>query len=432
VDPSVTAEHSPGGAQRVPREPSAAGGAPDLRPGEPPVPGDIPWGYGHDRVTAVPVDPVWLFVYWELTDEAIENARRALDAPRADCTLRVYDTTYRLFDGLNANWHVDVGIDRPANNHYVRVDRPGSTLHVDIGLAPGDGRFHPIVRSAAIEMPRSSMAGDSFPEWMTVTCADPAPTPYAHRFAPRAGSSGEARAEAGVDVDGITRALAGEGWARAEWSDDGRGGWTVRWVGPFPAGWWRVIEPGALTRVEIVLEGARRVIRLEHAQRMVFGPWKVTIRGLDAHGGLRVLDRWEVHYSWQSEAGTMRVETGPIVRRILEGYRTHSMRSGSEARLLGESGASEALHLGASEGHWLGASEARLAGASESLYLGASEVFAFGASEVSALGASETLWIGASEFMGGSEREHGGASELGGASAWPLGGPGSVPGEGRR
>jgi hypothetical protein len=397
VDPSVTADHSTEGPQRDAREPPAAGVAPDLRPGEPPALGDIPWGYGYDRVTAMPVDPVWLFVYWELTDEAIENARRAQGAPRSDCILRVYDTTYRLFDGLNANWHVDVGIHRPANNHYVRVDRPGSTLHVDIGLAPGDGRFHPIVRSAPIEMPRSSMARDASPEWMTVTPAGPAPVPYAHRFAARAGSSDGTRAGAGVDVDRIMRALAGEGWARAEWGHGGRGGWTVRWIGPFPSEWWRVIEPGALTRVEIVLEGARRVIGLEHGEHVVFGPWKVTIRGLDPHGRHRVLDRWEIHYSWLTEAGTMRVETGPIVRRLLEGYRTRVMLSGSEARLMGESWASEALHLGASERHWLGASEARLVGASESLSLGASEVFALGASEVLALGASETLWLGASE-----------------------------------
>jgi hypothetical protein len=32
----------------------------------------IPWGYGQDRVTAMVVDPERLYVYWEVTDEAIE------------------------------------------------------------------------------------------------------------------------------------------------------------------------------------------------------------------------------------------------------------------------------------------------------------------------------------------------------------------------
>ena len=154
------------------------------------------------------------------------------------------------------------------------------------------------------------MAGHSSPEWMTVTPAGPLTTPYSHRFARHGGSSGEGRAEAGVDVDRVMRALAGEGWARAAWGHAGPGAWTVRWIRPFPAEWWLLIEPGALTRVEIVLEGARRVIRLEHGERVVFGPWMVTIRGFDRHGGHRVLDRWEIHYSWLTQAGTM-----TIVRR---------------------------------------------------------------------------------------------------------------------
>src|SRR5262249_47357516 len=31
----------------------------------------IPWGYGQDRVTAMVIDPERLYVYWEVTDEAI-------------------------------------------------------------------------------------------------------------------------------------------------------------------------------------------------------------------------------------------------------------------------------------------------------------------------------------------------------------------------
>ena len=39
------------------------------------MPQDIPWGYGQDRVTGMVVDPDRLYVYWEVTDDAI--ARRA-------------------------------------------------------------------------------------------------------------------------------------------------------------------------------------------------------------------------------------------------------------------------------------------------------------------------------------------------------------------
>ncbi len=45
-------------------------------------PVDIPWGYGEDRVTAMAVDPERLYVYWEVTDDAIERARAELGLRR--------------------------------------------------------------------------------------------------------------------------------------------------------------------------------------------------------------------------------------------------------------------------------------------------------------------------------------------------------------
>src|SRR5947209_1470559 len=65
----------------------------------------IPWGYDHDRITAMVVDPNRLYVYWELTDPAIERARRALGpaGKEAWLNLRIYDITGRIFDGTNAH-----------------------------------------------------------------------------------------------------------------------------------------------------------------------------------------------------------------------------------------------------------------------------------------------------------------------------------------
>ena len=78
----------------------------------------IPWGYGQDRVTTMVVDPERLYVYWEVTDEAIERARAGLGpgGPDAWLNLRVYDVTSRIFDGTNAHAYFDqVGVaDRPA------------------------------------------------------------------------------------------------------------------------------------------------------------------------------------------------------------------------------------------------------------------------------------------------------------------------------
>src|SRR3990167_3935477 len=133
----------------------------DLEPAAPPRLGDVPWGYGQDRVTALARDPHWIFVSWELTDQALERARAEVGAADAECVLRVYDTTWRLFDGTNANWYFDVPVHRPANNHYVCVQRLASVFHVDIGVRSHEGSFATIARSAPVETPRNSISPDT-------------------------------------------------------------------------------------------------------------------------------------------------------------------------------------------------------------------------------------------------------------------------------
>jgi hypothetical protein len=416
-------------------EPAAAPGP--VKPSEPPVLGHIPWGYGENRVTALARDPHWIFVYWELTDEAIERARAEVDAPDAECVLRVYDTTHRLFDGTNANWSMDVPIHRPSNNHYVCVNRPASTFHVDIGVKSREGYFAKIARSGPAEMPRDSISPDTRVEWMTVQPAEGPFPAYAHRlFRPPGARPSGGPGAPGTDLEQIMRSLAGQGWTPTEWAETDMGGRTVRWVrwvGPWRHEQWQAVGPGVFAQVNIVFEGERRVIRTEQGERVVLGPWRVVIYGLDPAGGRRVIARWAIQYSWGAESGGSRIETGPIVERILQGYRMTHFRSGSEARLVRESWASEVLQVGASEWRWLGASESWLAGASETVYLGASESRYLGASETLFVGASETLFVGASGLMGASEALGGGASEgfllgaseqvAGGSAGLPLGAP---------
>lgn len=294
-------------------------------------------------------DPHWFFVYWEVTDEALAAARAAVGSPDAACVLRVYDTTYRLFDGTNANWFFDVPVDRPANNHYVRVDRPASTFHVDVGVKDARGGFATIARSGPVETPRNAISSDTRVEWMTVTTEGPLPAEYRHRFVRRPASVERVDMASPPEVELIAQSLAGEGWERAEWVEADMHGRTVRWI------LWT--EPRR--RVEVVFQGERRVTRTEWGEHLALRPWRVMIYGREPDGSRRLIDRWAVQYAWRTERGDTRIETLSIVQRILQGYRAGVVRGGSEARLMGESWASEALQVGASEILLGGASEAR-------------------------------------------------------------------------
>lgn len=400
------------------------------------TPVQIPWGYGQDRVTAMAVDPLRLYVYWEVTDEAIAAARRGLGpaGEGAWLNLRVYDVSQRIFDGTNAHSYFDHRVERWDRQWFFAIGKPTSTACVEVGLKSIEGFFVRIARSGRVDFPPCEPAPPAGVEWMTVRGARveragaPAPEqhaaarrePASRREAPRedGGAAGHGhRAGTGARTDPL-RAAGGERewrWRGAipAWHEARR---TGQWIGdvqrssweagPFPS---PIAVPGVVEERHV---GPIQVYSSERGTRVVQGPWEVVIRGLSAWAERRVLGCWEVVRQWSSESSrrtttATRQEETPIAPRAMAGSEAVLLPGASERRY---GGASELRLSGASELHWLGASELRYRGASESLYAGASERRLGGASE--------------RRFGGASEWALGGASErrLGGASEWAVAG----------
>ncbi|HLY74221.1 MAG TPA: DUF4912 domain-containing protein, partial [Planctomycetota bacterium] len=409
----------------------------DLKPAPRPVLGNIPWGYGDVRIVGMARDPVWACAYWEISDEAIKAAQAKLHDPQAGLSLRVYDTTGRDFNGLNAHLHWDLGIDRNTNVYHFKVGKPGTTIHVDVGVRNWEGGFQPIARSNAIEMPRDSVSPNSKVEATTVFRSGPAYT-YRHRYhAPPAGPGpgpGPSSNPAGhfnsaypAESEQMFRHLSNEGWTRSEWMEtmiDGRVMRWIRWSGPIMAEHLPFLpKTGASYRtVEVLFQGERRIIKMEGGEKIVYGPWKVVVEAVGGQGERKTIEQWMIRQRWTTHEGMIRVETPAILTRILGGRRVTVVQSGSEVRLAQEEWGSQVLQQGASEWRWIGASENMLQGSSEVVQRGASELFYMGSSERIYQGASETIYLGASEKLGASEMM--GASEmlfLGASDTFDLG-----------
>jgi len=399
----------------------------DLGQGRDPEPPreHLPWGYGRDRVTAMPVDPDRLYVYWEVTDEAIARARDGLGAAgeTAWLSLRVYDVTGRIFDGTNAHHYLDHRVERHDRQWFLTVGRPSSTACVEVGMKSSEGYFVRIARSARVDFPRAEPAPPGEVEWMSVhaatgeiegshtTAAPPSPAPP---WVQQANGAPAAHAappvppahDAGFVARNGARAAATERrWAQGdgatEWLEVAPGTWHEmrsrhEWIGDVEHTSWEAgpfahpVEAPALEVIERRAEHGR-VVETDDGTHVVEWPWEVTIRGLGAHVERRVLARWEIVRS---------VATDPDVESSAEGAVV--ALGGSE------------LRQGASERRIGAASETRLAGASEEFFLGASELRFRGASERVYAGASERRWLGASERIAAGE----GAWRLGGASEW--------------
>jgi len=397
----------------------------DLKPAPAPTLTNIPWGYGDNRICCMARDPQWAFVYWEITDDGISSAKAKLNHPESWISLRIYDTTGRDFNGLNAHLHWDVGVDRGTNCYYFKAGKPGATISVDIGVRCPDGSFYPIARSGACEMPRDHISARGGVEATTVLRSGPGFT-YKHRYiappAPPAPPPAPGYTEAAhpAESEKLFQHLAGEGWNRSEWFEsliDGRVVRWIRWSGPVAAEHLKML-PATTTpwkSIEVLFHGERRIIKLESGEKIVFGPWRMTLEAVGPRGERKTVEQWMVKRRWTTTEGMIRVETPAVITRILGGRRVTVAQSGSESRLLHDQWGSEQMMQGASEWRWIGASENMAQGSSELLQIGGSETLYLGASERA--GASEMLYLGASETFGlGGSESFGSSSDMSGSS----------------
>jgi hypothetical protein len=414
-------------------------------------PRTIPWSYSQDRVTAMPVDADKLFVYWEITDEAVKQARAKLGngGPGAWLNLRVYDITGRIFDGTNAHSYFDHQIERHDRQWFFSIGKPSSQTVVELGLRSHEGFFVKVARSSRVDFPRRGPVAWGEPEWMSVRASTGEVVP-AGRGVP-GGNAGALESSGGyphVHQHGGQFQPLPLWHMRAPWEEvirDDRGGYeervewqeswrtetgefhrTFTWESPLMISSW---ESGPYTYPVDVpeptsesFEGALKVFKNEGRTHIMYGPWEVVIRGLGAQFTRQVLARWEMQRSWVAEEGH-EIRGVRVVGREGAGSSERLLLGASERRWMGES---EMRIRGASERFYVGASERRIGGASETHFMGASQWAYRGGSERRLIGASETRLRGASERLlaGGSELRMRGASELmlGGASEWRMGG----------
>ena len=304
------------------------------------MPQDIPWGYGQDRVTAMVIDPDRLYVYWEVTDDAITAARAGLGPAGANAWLnvRVYDITGRLFDGTNAHSYFDHRIERHDRQWFFVINKPTSTACVEVGLMSPEGYFVKTSRSGRVEFPRREVVGEGPIEWLSVRTASgwagspftgspPGPGGGAPAGAPgggaRGGGGGGGEAppagwedwtpQAGFPVPGGQRVL-GRRWEVQE----GGVTWTSElnkseWSGPLLRTEWEAgpfVYPMEVPAAVEFRDSGEIAIRNEGGRvHISYGPWQVVIRGLGARAERRVLGTWEYRRQIALTGGVERVGT---------------------------------------------------------------------------------------------------------------------------
>jgi hypothetical protein len=131
---------------------------------------DIPDTYNETYMRAIPRDPEWIFVYWEISEPTMNDLKRKMGGTEfgiAKKLLRLCDVTEIIYNGSNAWRYTDIEINRIANNWYIKVPEPSRTYLVECGFLTSDGRFLLAVRSNVVKVPRLGLSPVLDQQWST-------------------------------------------------------------------------------------------------------------------------------------------------------------------------------------------------------------------------------------------------------------------------
>jgi hypothetical protein len=131
----------------------------------------LPSSYDSTFLVLMVKDPFWLYAYWEISAGAINFLKNRLpqkDFSRASVTLRMYDVTYKDFNGKNANHYFDIDVGLNASNWYIKLWSDDVSYVGEIGLKVGE-EFFSLARSNFVHTPRSSYSSRNEHIWMNVT-----------------------------------------------------------------------------------------------------------------------------------------------------------------------------------------------------------------------------------------------------------------------
>jgi len=139
-----------------------------ITPGEPVIP-ELPKTYKRDKLVALPVNPMWIHMYWDFSEQTLTLIDR-LNSESKAIYLRIYDVTYIEFNGNNAHqvWEYDISTD-VERKYYANVNNPNASYLCEIGYINDRGEFVTLLRSNLVRTPPNAFSAKTEEKWLDLS-----------------------------------------------------------------------------------------------------------------------------------------------------------------------------------------------------------------------------------------------------------------------
>jgi len=115
---------------------------------------ELPAEYRETYVYLLPVDPVTLYVVWELPSRTIESLKRKRAADLTRCIVRLYEIVVPPYPDAESDTraHLDIDAHEGTGECFVHVSQPGR-YYAEIVLHLSNGEFVRLQRSDSLATP---------------------------------------------------------------------------------------------------------------------------------------------------------------------------------------------------------------------------------------------------------------------------------------
>jgi hypothetical protein len=139
-----------------------------INPGEPVIP-ELPKTYKRDKLVALPVNPLWIHIYWDFSEQTAELLNSLKDRGKV-IYLRIYDVTYIEFNGENAHqiWEYEISSDGE-RKYYANVNNPNASYLTEIGYINEKGEFVTVLRSNLVKTPPNAFSDKKEEKWLDLS-----------------------------------------------------------------------------------------------------------------------------------------------------------------------------------------------------------------------------------------------------------------------